>query len=119
MAVIALTTGVWVTTCLQFNALLFIFDLNHSVILAVTLGVFVALAVALPSAPGFVGVFQVGCVAATSLFSYPLAAAQVYSLVVHALTFILLITVGFWLLSVHDLNLFELKKAAEEGQQPS
>lgn len=119
VAVIALTTGVWVTTCLQFNALLFIFDLNHSVLLAVTLGVFVALAVALPSAPGFVGVFQVGCVAATSLFSYPLAAAQVYSLVVHALTFILLITVGFWLLSVHDLNLFELKKAAEEGQQPS
>jgi uncharacterized membrane protein YbhN (UPF0104 family) len=108
-----------VTTYLQFQALLFIFNFNHSVLLAVTLGVFVALAVALPSAPGFVGVFQVGCVAATSLFAYPLAAAQVYSLVVHALTFILLIIIGFWLLSVHNLNLFELKRAAEEGQQPS
>jgi len=117
--VVFLTAGVWVTTYLQFNALLFIFDLNHSILLAVTLGVFVALAVALPSAPGFVGVFQVGCVAATSLFAYPTAAAQVYSLVVHALTFIMLIVIGFWLLSVHDLNLFELKKAAEEGQQPS
>jgi uncharacterized protein (TIRG00374 family) len=118
-AVICLTAGVWVTTYLQFYTLLFIFDLNHSLLLAVTLGVFVALAVALPSAPGFVGVFQVGCVAATTLFAYPLAAAQVYSLVVHALTFILLIAVGFWLLSVHNLNLFELKRAAEEGQQPS
>ncbi len=117
--VVLLTVGVWATTYLQFNALLFIFDWNHSSLLAVTLGVFVALAVALPSAPGFVGVFQVGCIAATSLFAYPLAAAQVYSLVVHALTFVMLIVIGFWLLSVHDLNLFELKKAAEEGQQPS
>jgi len=116
-AVVGLTFGVWVTTYLQFSALLFIFDLNHSLLLAVTLGVFVALAVALPSAPGFVGVFQVGCVAATSLFAYPLAAAQVYSLVVHALTFMLFIIIGFWLLSVHNLNLFDLKRAAEEGQQ--
>lgn len=118
-AVIALTGGVWVTTFLQFYALLFIFDFDHSLLLSVTLGVFVALAVALPSAPGFVGVFQFGCVAATSLFAYPSAAAQVYSLVVHALTFVMLIVIGFWLLSVHNLNLFELKRAAEKGQQPS
>jgi uncharacterized protein (TIRG00374 family) len=117
--VIGLTAGVWVTTFLQFYAILFIFDFNHSLLLSVTLGVFVALAVALPSAPGFVGVFQFGCVAATSLFTYPAAAAQVYSLVVHALTFLMFIIIGFWLLSVHNLNLFELKRAAEEGQQPS
>ena len=79
------------------------------------LGVFVALAIALPSAPGFVGVFQIGCVAACSLFSYPLAAAQVYSLIVHALTYVLFVVIGFWLIAVHDLSLSELKEAAEKG----
>ena len=57
-----------------------------------------------------------GCVAACSLFMYPESAAQVYSIVVHVLTFILIVGLGFWLLSVHDLNLFELKKAAEERE---
>jgi hypothetical protein len=27
-----------------------------------------------------------------------------------------MIIIGFWLLTVHDLNLFELKKAAEQGE---
>jgi len=115
--IIGLTIGVWLTAYLQFNALLFIFPYERSFILSVAVGVFVALAIALPSAPGFVGVFQLGCVAAASLFAYPEAAAQVYSLVVHALTYIVFVALGFWLLSVHDLNLFELKKAAEEGQR--
>jgi uncharacterized protein (TIRG00374 family) len=114
LGIIGLTGAVWLTTFLQFYVLLFIFPLEQqSALLGVTLGVFVALAVALPSAPGFVGVFQMGCVAAMTLFAYPTAAAQVYSIVVHLITFILIIAIGFWLLSVHDLNLFELKRAAE------
>jgi uncharacterized membrane protein YbhN (UPF0104 family) len=80
----------------------------------VTLCVFVALAVALPSAPGFVGVYQMACVAASSLFAYSLSAAQLYSILVHLITFIMVITIGFWVLAVHDLNFFELKKAAEK-----
>lgn len=115
LAVIILTAGVWLTAYLQFNALLYMFPYNTSFLLSVALGVFVALAIALPSAPGFVGVFQVGCVAACNLFQYPLAAAQVYSLIVHALTYLVIIVIGFWLITVHDLNLFELKRAAERG----
>lgn len=117
LSVLALTACVWVTAYLQFNALLFMFPHNHSFMLSVALGVFVALAIALPSAPGFVGVFQIGCVAACSLFSYPDAAAKVYSLVVHALTYLLFIGIGFWLLAAHNLNLFELKRVAEGGQK--
>jgi uncharacterized membrane protein len=75
--------------------------------------VFVSLAVALPSAPGFVGVFQMGCVAAASLFAYPIAAAQLYSIIIHLLSFLFVVGIGFWVLMIHDLTLFELKKAAE------
>jgi uncharacterized protein (TIRG00374 family) len=115
LMIIFLTILVWLTAYLQFQAVLWMFPFNQSFLLSVALGVFVALAIALPSAPGFVGVFQIGCVAAASLFAYPESDAKVYSLVVHGLTYLIMIIVGFWLLAIHDLNLFELKKAAEKG----
>jgi uncharacterized protein (TIRG00374 family) len=115
--IIGLTVLVWLTAYLQFQVVLWMFPFNQSFLLSVALGVFVALAIALPSAPGFVGVFQIGCVAAASLFAYPESDAKVYSLVAHGLTYVMMIIIGFWLLAVHDLNLFELKKAAEQGGQ--
>lgn len=114
LAIIGLTALVWATSFLQFYAILFMFPVEqHSILLSVTLCVFVSLAVALPSAPGFVGVFQMGCIAAASLFAYPLAAAQLYSIIIHMLSFLFVIGIGFWVLTIHDLTLFELKKAAE------
>ncbi|MEY4669192.1 MAG: hypothetical protein RL518_1891 [Pseudomonadota bacterium] len=113
-AIVVLTGLIWLTAFLQFYSLLFMFPLEQkSFLLGVTLCVFVSLAVALPSAPGFVGVFQMGCVAAAALFAYPTAAAQLYSIIVHLLTFLLVIVIGFWVLAIHDLTLFELKRAAE------
>jgi hypothetical protein len=47
------------------------------------------------------------------LFAYPLAAAQLYSIIIHLLSFLFVIGIGFWVLAIHDLTLFELKKAAE------
>jgi uncharacterized protein (TIRG00374 family) len=115
LIIIGLTALVWLTAYLQFQVVLWMFPFNQSFLLSVALGVFVALAIALPSAPGFVGVFQIGCVAAASLFAYPESDAKVYSLVAHGLTYVMMIIVGFWLLAIHDLNLFELKKEAEQG----
>jgi uncharacterized protein (TIRG00374 family) len=114
--ILFLTASVWLTAYLQFQAVLWMFPFNQSFLLSVALGVFVALAIAIPSAPGFVGVFQMGCVAAASLFAYPETDARVYSLLMHGLTYLMMISVGFWLLAVHDLNLFELKRAAETGK---
>jgi uncharacterized membrane protein YbhN (UPF0104 family) len=116
--ILALTSVVWLTTFLQFYVMLYLFPYHQSMLLAVTIGVFVALAVALPSAPGFIGVFQAGCVAAGALFAYPQEAAVVFSLVIHVLSYILFIMLGFWLLTVHDLSLFELKRAVEENAEP-
>lgn len=113
--IVTLTALVWITSFLQFYVLLFMFPHEQqSLLLGVTLCVFVSLAVALPSAPGFVGVFQMGCVAAAALFAYSVSAAQLYSILVHLLTFILVIALGVWVLTTRNLNLFELKKAAEK-----
>jgi uncharacterized protein (TIRG00374 family) len=118
-AILLLTAAVWLTAYLQFYSLLFMFPFNTSFLLSVALGVFVALAIALPSAPGFVGVFQVGCVAAFNLFSYPISDAQVFSIIVHAITYALFISIGFWLIAIHNLNLLELKRAAENREAAS
>jgi uncharacterized membrane protein YbhN (UPF0104 family) len=113
--ILGLTVCVWLTAYLQFQALLFIFPHDRSFLLSVALGVFVALAIALPTTPGFVGAFQVGCVEAARFFAYPVSAAQVYSLVVHGLTYVVFIVIGVWLLNIHNLNLFQLRKEAERG----
>ena len=117
--ILSLSVVVWASSFAQFYVLLWLFPEPFSVLLSLTIGVLVALFVAAPSTPGFVGVFQGGCVAAAALVGYPIATAQAYSLVVHVLIYITIIAFGFTLLAVHDLSLGELrssvgKKSAEE-----
>lgn len=128
--IVLLTVLVWAFAWLQFYALLFIFPHEHSLLLAVALGVCVALAIAAPSAPGFLGAFQLGCEAAFVLVypnspwvqsangTYSLSAdGGAYSLLIHLFSYILFIGIGFWLLRVHGLKLFDLKSAAESGSK--
>ena len=52
-----------------------------------TVGVFLLLAVSLPSAPGFIGIFQVACVLALGLYEIDSTLAVAYSIVLQLLTF--------------------------------
>ena len=128
--IVLLTAVVWAFAWLQFYALLFIFPHEHSILLSVALGVCVALAIAAPSAPGFLGAFQLGCEAAFVLVypnsqwvqssngTYSLSAdGGAYSLLIHLSTYVLFISIGFWLLRAHGLKLFDLKSAAEGGKK--
>jgi uncharacterized protein (TIRG00374 family) len=112
VATILLTAVVWATSYAQFYVMYAMFNEPYSVLLSVTTGVLVALFVAAPSTPGFVGVFQAGCVAAAALMQYPIPTAQAYSILVHVVVYLFIIVVGFALLMVHGLSLGELKKAA-------
>ncbi len=117
LLIIGLSGVVWAFAWLQFYAMLFIFPDNQpSLLLSVALGVFVALAIAAPTAPGFLGAFQAGCVLAFSLFGYPEVDGKAYSLVIHLLSYALFIGIGFWLLRRHDLSLFDLKNAASQRE---
>ena len=130
--IVVLTAIVWAFAWLQFYALLFIFPHEQSLLLCVALGVCVALAIAAPSAPGFLGAFQVGCQAAFVLVcpdsgwlqlkdgTHSLSAdGGVYSLLANLLSYVLFIGIGFWLLRIHGLSLFDLKKAAKTSQESS
>jgi uncharacterized protein (TIRG00374 family) len=116
LGIVLLSAGVWFTACGQFYVMLRIFPLEHSFLFATAITVFVSLAVALPSAPGFIGVFQAGCLAAGELFGYPRENIFVLSMLVHLLSYVLYLSIGGWILAVRDVNLFDLKHAAEEGE---
>ena len=118
LMVLLLTAGTWIFAWLQFYVMLYIFPWERSLEVSVGIGVIVALLIAAPSVPGFFGPFQAGCVAAFELFGYQdHADMTAYSLMVHLLTYVLIISIGFWLLRKHDLKLFDLKNAAAQGQE--
>lgn len=72
----------------------------------------VALAIAAPSAPGFVGTFQLGCVAAFAAIStHTKEFAVAYSIISHAVQFICLILVGLLCLHLRGLALKNLVRA--------
>lgn len=108
--IIGLTTIVWATAYLQFFAILLMFPGEPSLLLSAVVGVFVALAIAVPSAPGFIGVFQIGCIGACALFHYPLEVSQAFSLVAHAISYLSTMLIGGWLLVVHGLSLGQLRR---------
>lgn len=116
LIVIGLTMVVWGSAYLQFWAIFLMFPEQPSLLLlSVAVGVFVALAIALPSAPGFVGVWQLGCVEACKLFAYPEADAQAFSLVSHFATYVVSVGIGFWLLTIHGMSFGDLRRSAEQS----
>ncbi len=63
---------------------------------ALVLTTLVAIAVSVPSAPGFIGSFQLGCVLGLKIFGIDESEAIAYSLVVHATQFIGCIAAGMY-----------------------
>jgi uncharacterized protein (TIRG00374 family) len=75
----------------------------------------VAVALVLPSAPGYVGTFQVGTVAGMALYSVPEATALSLSLLYHALSYVPITAGGLAYLGAMNLTLGELKAAGEKA----
>lgn len=112
--VLLLSAAVWISNFALFYVFLFMFDLPISFSLAVTTAVIVALAVAAPSAPGFLGVYQTACLVAFALFSLDREVAIAYSVVTHLLQYILFIAYGFFALSRLGLRLSQLQTLPED-----
>jgi len=94
MRVVALTALVWASCYLYFLVSLWMFGVEGAAWPALSLVVMVALAVGFPSAPGFIGVFQAGCVVGLGLFGIGEELAVAYSIVTHAHQFIYICGVG-------------------------
>lgn len=107
--ILLLTLLVWLVTYFYFYVSFKLFAYPPSLLMAVGVGVMVALAVAAPSAPGFVGVYQAGCLAAFLLFGLKQEQALAYSIVTHLHQYFYVVLTGVYLLFKYNLNITKLK----------
>lgn len=76
----------------------------------------VAIAISVPSAPGFIGSYQLGCVLALGIFGVAESAALAYSLVLHLTQFVAVIGAGLFSLWKEGMSLRDVDaQAAESG----
>lgn len=89
-------------------------DLQLSLLGGLLIFVFTALAVALPQAPGFLGVYQVAVERSLAMLSVPVSPAQGFALVLWFLCIIPITLVGFLTMSLEGLSLSEVSAARSQ-----
>jgi len=72
----------------------------------------VAIAVSVPSAPGFIGAYQLGCVLALAIFGVAESEAVAYSIVLHLTQFVAVIGAGLYSLWREDMSLRDVEGSA-------
>ena len=121
LRVFAISLFLWLVTFGHYYLLFFLFDLPANFWHAIGLTVFLALAVAAPSAPGFVGVFQVACVLAFGLFFDKQnidtkELGTIYSILAHTAQYIVIIGYGIYLLMRYGIRLRDLRTAPPRSE---
>lgn len=81
---------------------------------ALVLTTLVAIAVSVPSAPGFIGSFQLGCVLGLRIFGIKESPALAFSLIVHLSQFVGVIGAGLYSLWVEGISFREVEAAERE-----
>ena len=114
LVVAVLSLVIWLVNVAGVYATFLAFSLDLPAHAAFLLLAIVAVALVLPSAPGYVGTFQVGTVAALALFSVPEATALSLSILYHAVNYVPITAVGLAYLSAMNLTLGELRAAGEK-----
>jgi len=109
--IIGLTLLVWFSCYFLFYVFLFLVDTETTLFIGTTIAVVVALAVAAPSAPGFVGVYQTACIGAFALFGLDSETAVAYSLVTHFYQYVIFIGYGIYILLSQNLSLKDMQLA--------
>lgn len=109
--VLLFSAAVWLTNCIFYWIAIFAMGQDSVFLVGVITTIMIAFAVAAPSAPGFIGTFQAGCILALSVV-FPLSEsfALAYSIFVHALQAAFIILLGFYFMGKRGFGLQELTK---------
>jgi len=110
LRVFAWSLYLWLTIALLNSLVLAAFSLPlRSAILLTSV---VAVAVSVPSAPGYIGAFQLGCVLALKIFGIAESEALAFSIVLHLTQFVAIIGAGLYSLWRENMSLQEVEAAA-------
>jgi uncharacterized protein (TIRG00374 family) len=82
---------------------------------AMTITTVVAIAVSVPSAPGFIGALQLGCVLALAIFGVSESQAIAYSIVSHLSQFVGTVAAGLYSLWRENMSLSDVEKVSERS----
>lgn len=117
-AVLFLTALVWISCYIMHYAFLLVIPVEGTFMLAVGVSVLVALAVAAPSAPGFIGVYQGACLVGFELYGYEADPAVLFSVITHCFHYAAFIIYGMYALSKAGLRFGELRRRSEVALDP-
>jgi hypothetical protein len=110
----------WVVIALAWLLGLWAFALPvPNIVGAVTVTVMVAIAVAAPSAPGYVGALQLGCVLALGVFGVKDSEAIAYSFVEQVAQFVGIVLAGLYSLWSEGMSFKQLEAVSEEERVPA
>ncbi len=110
LAVVGLSAVVWILEGGMFWVGLRAFSLEAGVEAAFLTLAFVNLSILIPSAPGYVGVFQGAAILAFEAFGLPEEVALSYSVVLHVLQYISVTVIGLIVLAVYGVSLAALRR---------
>lgn len=104
----------WVVIALIYLCGLLAFQLPAPLILGpVVVTAVTAIAVSAPSAPGYIGAFQVGCTLALAIFGISKSDALAYSIVLHLTQFVGVIGAGLYSLAREGMTMRQLEEVSE------
>lgn len=119
-AVIAWSVVIWLVNVSSFYIGFKAFGIPLNFAGAMLLQGILAFAITVPTAPGFVGVFEGAIKATLRLYHIPDSVAVTYALVYHATTFVPITLLGVWSLMTTGLGLRNLRREAMPGEpEPS
>lgn len=108
--------AVWLTLALTFGWGLSALDLPVPWIRgALSLTAIVAIAVAIPGGPGFIGMFQVGCEIGLGVYGIGKSVSFSYSVLVHVMQFASTVVLGLYFFLSENVTLEEIRAEAGES----
>ena len=105
--------AVWIVNAASFWAALAAFDIPAPPQSALLIQAFVAFGVAVPSTPGYFGVFELAATAALTLYHVDVSLAASYAIGYHITTFIPITLLGLWSLRRMNLTLSDVAHVRE------
>jgi hypothetical protein len=101
----------WFTNGLIYASGLRLFALDVPFLTGgITVGLVVAMAVSLPSTPGYVGAFELGCKIGLLIFGIKETEALAYSILLHSSQFGATVAAGLFFLAKENLSLEQIRK---------
>jgi hypothetical protein len=112
---LAYSLFLWMVIAGSNASIFFTFDLPVPFFLAaMAVTAIIAIAVSVPSAPGYIGSFQLGCTLSLALFAVDQNRAIAYSIVLHLAQFVGIIAAGLYSLWTEGMSLHDVEAVSEE-----